>query len=243
MPRNNVDPKRLSDAWKKLHKYKDQDLKKKVLYSQEIISKGLKHSKNPTVSWSGGKDSTIILHLILKFEPDIPVLFVDTGCLFPETEQYVDELTALWKINLIRLKSEKHDFNSITQKYGFPIFSKNISSNVERAIRTGNIRRQLSAFERFLVEHKAKISAKCSQHLLENPCKLREKELDCDLKFIGLRALESRARVRLWADYGEIYPVKDYYGKSKPIIKCNPLALWSEKNVWDYINNLKFHRF
>ena len=137
---------------------------------------------------------------------------------------------------MFEVKSKEHDFNSITLKYGFPIFSKNIASNVERAIRTGNIRKQLSVFEKFLVQHNAKISTKCSQYLLEHPCKIQEKELECDLKFIGLRALESRARVRLWADYGEIYAVKDYYGKKKPITKCNPLALWTEDNIWDYIN-------
>lgn len=236
MPRNNVDPQRLSEAWKKLHRLKSQKIGKKVASSEKIICKALKKSKKPTVSWSGGKDSTVILHLILKYAPNIPVIFVDIDCLFPETKQYVYELAERWNINLYEVKSEEHDFNSVTQKYGFPIFSKNIASNVERAVRTGNVRKQLSVFEKFLVQHKAKISTKCAQYLLERPCKIKERELECDLKFIGLRAFESRARVRLWADYGDMYTVKDYYGKKKPIVKCNPIAIWTEANIWDYIN-------
>ena len=122
MPRNNVDPQRLSDAWKKLYKLEKLNFEKKIIYSEKLISKALEKAFNPTVSWSGGKDSTVILHSILRFAPDIPVIFVDLDCLFPETKKYVYELTELWKINLIVIKSEEHDFNSITQKYGFPIF-------------------------------------------------------------------------------------------------------------------------
>jgi 3'-phosphoadenosine 5'-phosphosulfate sulfotransferase (PAPS reductase)/FAD synthetase len=236
MPRNNIDPQRLSDAWKELYKHEKVQLKKKIIYSEKLIIKALKNSKNPTISWSGGKDSTVILHLILRHAPKIPVIFIDLDCLFPESKKYVLELTKLWKINLIITKSNTHNFQSITHKYGFPIFSKNIASNVERAVRTGNIRSQLSSLEKFLTKHKAKISSKCSQFLLENPCKLKEKELKCDLKFIGLRALESRARVRLWADYGDMYAVKDYYGKNKPITKCTPISLWSDKNIWEYFD-------
>ena len=76
--------------------------------------------------------------------------------------------------------------------------------------------------------------------MVNYPCKKKERELGCDLKFIGLRALESRSRVRLWADYGDMYTVKEYYGKKKPIIKCTTIATWSEKDIWDYvhINNI-----
>lgn len=234
MPRNNVDPKRLSDAWKRLFEFEKQSYTQKLPYSKELIREAIAKSEFPTISWSGGKDSTVVLHLVLQVAPNIPVIFVDLDCLFSETKKYVIELAEKWNINLHIVKSEEHTFESVTQKYGYPIFSKNIASNVERAIRTGNVRKQLSKFEVFLVRNKAKISAKCSHYLLEHPCKLKEKELNCDLKFIGLRALESRARVRLWADYGDIYPVKDYFGKKKPIIKCNPISTWSENDIWEY---------
>ena len=122
-------------------------LNEKVSYSKKLIKKALKSSINPTVSWSGGKDSTVILHLILRIAPKVPTIFVELDCLFPETRKFIFNVAEHWKLNLIVAKSEDHTFNSIGQKYGYPIFSKNIASNVERAVRTGNIRSQLSQFE------------------------------------------------------------------------------------------------
>ncbi|MFW6047152.1 MAG: phosphoadenosine phosphosulfate reductase family protein [Candidatus Woesearchaeota archaeon] len=234
MPRKKINPSRLSKAWKTLYKLENYPLDEKVEYSKSLIIEALDNSKNPTISWSGGKDSTVVLHLIKEIYPSIPIIFVDMDTLFPETKKYVYDLASSWKLNLYIEKPIENTFESITEKYGYPIFSKNIASNVERAIRTGNIRKQLSKFELLLVKHKAKISTKCSQYLLEKPCKNKEKELTCDLKFIGLRAFESRARVRLWADYGDYYSVKEYYGKKKPILKCNPIAAWTEADIWNY---------
>ena len=36
-----------------------------------------------------------------------------------------------------------------------------------------------------------------------------------------------------------MYPVKDYYGKKKPIVKCNPIATWSDSDIWEYIHKNK----
>ena len=53
MPRNNVNPKRLSNAWKKLYKLKNLDLKTKISISKKLISKALEKSINPSVDFSG----------------------------------------------------------------------------------------------------------------------------------------------------------------------------------------------
>jgi 3'-phosphoadenosine 5'-phosphosulfate sulfotransferase (PAPS reductase)/FAD synthetase len=237
MPRNNIDPKKLSNAWLTLYKQEKVPLDKKIESANAIIKNALETSKNPSISWSGGKDSTVILHMVRQFLPDIPTIFVDIDCLFPETREYVYEIRDKWKLNLHVVKSDEYTFDSLTKKYGYPIFGKNIANNVERARRTNNLRKQLTPFELFLVKNNANISTKCSQFLLEKPCKKKELELYCDLKFIGLRALESRSRVRLWADYGDLYQVKDYFGKNKPILKCNPISVWTESNIWDYFYN------
>jgi 3'-phosphoadenosine 5'-phosphosulfate sulfotransferase (PAPS reductase)/FAD synthetase len=234
MPRNSIDPDKLSKAWLTLYKQEKIPLDEKIELSQTIIKNALKTSKNPSISWSGGKDSTVLLHMVRQFLPDIPTIFVDIDCLFPETREYVYDIRDKWELNLYVVKSDEYSFDSLTQKYGYPIFGKNIANNVERARRTNNLRKQLTPFELFLVKNNANISTKCSQFLLEKPCKKKELELHCDLKFIGLRALESRSRVRLWADYGDLYHVKDYFGKKKSILKCNPISIWTESNIWDY---------
>ena len=120
------------------------------------------------------------------------------------------------------------------EKYGWPIFSKNIASNVGRARRTGNIRPQLSQMEKILVENNVRISARCCDFVHEKPTKRAEYEYKADLKIIGIRALESRTRTRIWVDYGDYYYVKRYYGRNKGIWKLNPIAIWTEKDIWDY---------
>jgi phosphoadenosine phosphosulfate reductase len=52
------------------------------------------------VSSSFGAQSAVMLHLVTQQKPDIPVVLIDTGYLFPETYQFVDELTAKLKLNL-----------------------------------------------------------------------------------------------------------------------------------------------
>ncbi len=42
----------------------------------------------------------IVLDLLRKRVPDIPVLFLDTGYHFAETYAYRDKMTADWKLNL-----------------------------------------------------------------------------------------------------------------------------------------------
>lgn len=44
---------------------------------------------------SFGTESVVLLHLIAKLDPATPILFLDTGHLFPETLAYRDELIAL----------------------------------------------------------------------------------------------------------------------------------------------------
>jgi len=49
---------------------------------------------------SFGAQAAVSLHLVTRINPDIPVVLVDTGYLFPETYRFVDDLTARLKINL-----------------------------------------------------------------------------------------------------------------------------------------------
>ena len=44
----------------------------------------LKHD-NPVVACSFGKDSLVVLHLVLQIQPEITVVFNNTKCEFPDT--------------------------------------------------------------------------------------------------------------------------------------------------------------
>lgn len=52
------------------------------------------------LSSSFGAQSAVSLHLVTSQQPDIPVILVDTGYLFPETYRFVDELTQRLDLNL-----------------------------------------------------------------------------------------------------------------------------------------------
>lgn len=51
-------------------------------------------------STSFGLQSSVMLHLISQHTPQVPVIFIDTGYLFPETYHYAEKLTNLLNINL-----------------------------------------------------------------------------------------------------------------------------------------------
>ena len=58
------------------------------------------------LSSSFGIQSAVMLHLITQQMPDIPVILTDTGYLFPETYQFIDELTDRLNLNLKVYRSE-----------------------------------------------------------------------------------------------------------------------------------------
>ncbi len=53
------------------------------------------------LSSSFGAQAAVTLHLVTRESPDIPIVLVDTGYLFPETYQFIDELTERLKLNLL----------------------------------------------------------------------------------------------------------------------------------------------
>lgn len=55
---------------------------------------------------SFGAQAAVMLHLVTRCRPDIPVILIDTGYLFPETYRFVDELTERLRVNLKVYRSQ-----------------------------------------------------------------------------------------------------------------------------------------
>lgn len=55
---------------------------------------------NFVLSSSFGIQAAVMLHLVTRVQPDIPVVLTDTGYLFPETYRFIDELTERLQLNL-----------------------------------------------------------------------------------------------------------------------------------------------
>lgn len=68
--------------------------------SERIAWALAQYGNSLVLSTSFGAQSAVMLHLATRLAPDIPVVFIDTGYLFPETYLFADELTRRLKINL-----------------------------------------------------------------------------------------------------------------------------------------------
>ena len=84
------------------------------------------------VSFSGGKDSSVLLHLVRSLYPEVPAAFVDTGLEFPAIRSFVRSVE-----NVIWLRPEKR-FQEIVQEYGYPVVSKDIARSVYYARKGSN---------------------------------------------------------------------------------------------------------
>lgn len=81
------------------------------------------------VSFSGGKDSTVLLDIVRRLYPDVPAVFSDTGLEYPEIKEFVKTFS-----NVIIVRP-KHSFKEILTKYGYPIISKEVANTVDNASR------------------------------------------------------------------------------------------------------------
>lgn len=76
------------------------------------------------ISFSGGKDSTVLLHLVRSMYPNVPAVFVNTGLEYPEIVQFVKTFD---NVDIIR---PKMNFKQVIKKYGYPFISKEVTESV-----------------------------------------------------------------------------------------------------------------
>lgn len=76
------------------------------------------------VSFSGGKDSTVLLDIARQLYPNIKAVFVDTGLEYPEIRLFVKTVS---NVDWIR---PKLTFRQVIEKYGYPFISKEVSECV-----------------------------------------------------------------------------------------------------------------
>lgn len=79
------------------------------------------------VSFSGGKDSTVLLHIARQMYPEIKAAFSNTGIEFPEIVKFVNTFS---NVDIVR---SKMPFVEVVKKYGYPMISKEVSECVSGA--------------------------------------------------------------------------------------------------------------
>ena len=70
------------------------------------------------ISFSGGKDSTVLLHMVREMFPNVEAVFVNTGLEYPEIHQFVKTFD---NVTILRPKMR---FDAVIKNYGYPIIGK-----------------------------------------------------------------------------------------------------------------------
>ena len=81
------------------------------------------------VSFSGGKDSTVLLDLVRQDNPGVKAMFVDVPTQYPELKEFA------MSFDNVDIVNPKISFMQVCEKYGFPLISKEISGCVQDARR------------------------------------------------------------------------------------------------------------
>lgn len=115
-----------------LRQYQALPLRAKVSMSLARIREWYDHWQgNVCVSFSGGKDSTVLAHLVHEYYPDVPLVFANTGLEYPEIQQFARKMGA----EFVR---PKMSFSEVISKYGYPIISKENAEAIYYARRIKN---------------------------------------------------------------------------------------------------------
>ena len=202
------------------------------------------HPGSVYVSFSGGKDSTVLKHIVDSMYDDVPSVFVDTGLEYPEVRMFARERAD------VVLRPEMR-FDEVIKTYGYPVASKEVAQIVREAkigisrgdgsyaYRIAKIRGELktkdgrpSKFNQkkweFLLDAPFEVSEKCCNVMKKNPTKQYEKETG-RRAIIGAMATESRLRTQRWYRYG----CNAFGDRRRPT--SNPLSFWTEQDILEYL--------
>ncbi len=185
------------------------------------------------LAFSGGKDSTVLKHILSDLFPDVPSVYCNTGLEYPEIKKFAlsqDKVTVI---------TPKMMFKEVISRYGYPVISKeqssyiyeirNTKSDKLRDLRLNgkNGRYKLSDKWKFMLDAPFKISDHCCDVLKKAPFKLYEKETGRK-GIVGTRTDESRLRLNSWLKFG-----CNAFGSHHPM--SHPLSFWTEQDVLHYI--------
>ncbi len=185
------------------------------------------------VSFSGGKDSTVLKHIVDSMYDDVPSLFVNTGLEYPEIQKF-----AMSQKNVVTVRPEMR-FDEVLKKYGYPAISKSVSHAVKIAKRNPNGEVMKNLFDpenkgrfgfykwKFLIYSDIPLSDECCNVMKKAPSKKYAKETG-RMPILGTMAEESSLRYSRWLKNG----CNAFEGKNP---SSQPLSFWTQQDILHYI--------
>lgn len=237
----------LAERRQTLKSLREMNLESKIIQSKYLIRQAVSEFglDKVYISYSGGKDSTVLSHIAKTLYPDIRHIFANTTNEYPETIQHIKWEQERNHTNIITvvpedIHGEIWTFKKVVERYGYPVFSKRISnairtyqhalSPVTKQHSIDYIRRNFKKYEKY---KEMPISDKCCEKLKKEPLRRKAKELGLECAILGILASESYQREKEWLEYGcnVFYEHKDNQSK--------PLSFWTDEDILEYIKN--FH--
>lgn len=211
-----------------------QPLERKInITITRIIEWYQRYNGQVYVSFSGGKDSTVLLDIARRIYPDIEAVFVDTGLEYPEIKEFVKS-----KENVTWLKP-KMSFRQVIDEYGYPIVSKKVSRMVHDVKKMGDDCWAAGCFNgketgrysmkkwAYLIDAPFKISNKCCDIMKKNPVKEYGKKTG-KKPIVATMTDESQQRQITWLHQG-----CNAFDNGNPI--SSPMSFWTEQDVLHYL--------
>lgn len=193
------------------------------------------------VSFSGGKDSTALLHIRRSIYPGIEALFCDTGLEYPEVRDFVKTF------DNVTWQRPKMNFKQVVKKYGYPVISKEISHKVngykagkEWAVKffenqtdsAGNLLRyRVPEKWKYLKNAPFDIAPTCCDIMKKGTAHRYERKSG-NKAIVGTLAAESMLRTQKWLQNG----CNAFDGKNP---KSTPLRFWTNQDILQYLNQNK----
>lgn len=220
-------------------------LNQKIDHSLGVIDQFASHFDGKVfVSFSGGKDSCVMLNLVELLIPNVKCMFVMTGCESPSVCRFVRNMKAIGhNIDIIRPdKTLKQVFSDC----GFPLVSKEVSHDVQACRRNPTCKSSQWKLNnsnshcipdrwRYLLKEPYEVSDRCCFWLKKQPSHNYIKQTGLR-PFIGMLADESFTRTSAYISRGGCNTFNE---SGKKYATSWPLAIWTEQDVWTYINERK----
>jgi 3'-phosphoadenosine 5'-phosphosulfate sulfotransferase (PAPS reductase)/FAD synthetase len=217
-------------------------LAQKIDHSLGVIDQFNAHFDGKVyVAFSGGKDSCVMLDLVEIIHPNVPCMFIMTGCESPSVCRFIRQQRENHKIEIVR---PSITLREVFAKCGFPLVSKRIAHMIDAVRRNPYCQSSRDMLwlgnphhipERwmYLMNEPYNTSDRCCFWLKKRPSYQYQKRTG-RRPFIGLMASESDQRRTAYIRRGGCNSFGES-GKQHP--SSLPLAIWTEQDVWQYIHD------